>query len=267
MSEHMLAEAIELIQRTAVNASGADFVYCEREPKHIYFQRDADGNLERRCAVSGPMRHRALSIAAFGELSKFEAALSKVVDDGTTDSDQKTFVGRGKLVTLLSADRRDRVVMDLQTSPAFSRLESLAGARPAFSQREFVNLLRIDLHETGEQAAGLAGMVRELKFNEQADGESSVQVGRESVRRDAYKSIDPRSGVLPAEITLTLNVYPEFDHPVDIRAAVDLDLAETKFRLIPLSGQTSRAMRETDEALVAVVKTFVTHPVYCGLEE
>ncbi len=172
------------------------------------------------------------------------------------------FCGRGKIEAVLdeAGDRRERLEMSLPESHAFETLGTCERARTPFDQRAFLRLLRIDL--AGCCPEGLVGTFQSLKFTRASDGEQEISVARESMGKSIKMQLAAGKGNnIPEEVTLRVNVYrdlTESQDPAlrkDVRCAIDTNLDEATFTLIPLGGELETAQRETDDWVHRFLKT------------
>lgn len=238
----MNADAIKAIQDIAVKAHGQDIVTTTHEPSHVYFLRDrATGNLDRKEAAPAIRRYRLSTIEDMVEAVKSFA--SKV-----EKARPVVFCGRGDITAILdeNAGRRERLVMELPMSGEFEKLKELERRSP-MQQKQFVSTLRISL--AGSVDPAVVSTFRDLKFSKSDNGESNIGNSAQTVGRKVQMEIAGGGKPIPDEIEVTPFVYRDLvDESLrqKIRCAIDVNLDDATFTLVPLAGELERAQRQTD---------------------
>jgi len=247
----MLAEAIEAIRNMACQETATlekQFVTAPpSEPSHVYFQRGADGLIERKVAGVEERNYTTY------RMKDFVTAVLKLPSPKPA-----VFVGEERVTAILdeTGDRRDRVVMPLTYTGQFAALKGLAAQRLCMGQDTFIDFLRIEL--AGCVSADVSGIFRQLKFTNNSNGESSYETGRQQISRSVLREIaagtdehgDPRS--IPDEININLLVYEQTWGDAikwNVACAVVIDFDKGKFTLIPLAGELNKVRLLTQNNL------------------
>lgn len=138
-------------------------------------------------------------------------------------------------------ERRDLVTMPLQISETYATVEGLA--RRTFSQKEFVQLLRVSLRGCVLDG-NLLPAVRALKFQTNSSGSSQIKHGQESMGREIESQI-VGADAIPEEVTLQTRVYnnPDVQYMAKVTCALDIDLESQKFTLRPMPDQLEEAVQ------------------------
>jgi len=260
----MLAEAIELIRKMGATESKAlapDFVMPpeDTEPDYVYFQRTADGLLERKTAETGPRDYTMYRV------KDFVAAVGRLVG-----GKRLVCVGKCGVVGIMDEerDRRDRVTMPLTYTGPFAALSNIH--RESRSQDSFIDFLRIDL--AGCVEPDVVSLFRQLKFNNNSSGETNIEVGRQQMTRSVLKEMIANGTEIPDEIVLKVLVYEELWGDVQhlslawpVTCAVVIDFDKGKFTLMPLAGQLNKARIMTQENLADTIAAGLPEAlVVCG---
>lgn len=160
--------------------------------------------------------------------------------------------------------RRDRAELPLETTPQFKTLEGLRGA--VLKQADLVRVLRVALAGCLPSGSSLLGLVRNLKFRNDAAGVGNLQHGRESMG----KSIEAEvlgTDALPEEVTLHVRVFdlPECRVARPVTCALEIEPHTQTFRLTPLPLQLNEAMEAELSEIEARIRGAVRDvPLYRG---
>ena len=233
---NMSKETLELIQQTAVRARGLDVVPVDQEPRHVYYLRQADGELKRCEAAVEPRDHELYSLDDVVAAVKLWGGDAPVV-----------FCGRQGIRVALGdlGARRDTLQMTLEYSEQFVRLESVS--EQPMMQKGFLDLLRIELF--GCVPAEFVLQIRNLKFGKHVDGTGVIGDSKESLGQQVQREILTGGAELPSGVTVTTGVYKDLigqAPPAAIECALRLDLSELTLTLVPKAGELNRAVREAD---------------------
>lgn len=238
----MLAEAIAKLAQMGQDARKVEILRVPEEGPRAYGLLDQrDGTLEVRRGGPPPRAYTAFTLAAFTE----------ILDREHSERPGPVFVGQGRITAFFDdAVRLDSVSMALPCSQEYGRLASLQMDRQKFTQRKFIDLLRIDL--AGACPPDFLELIRAIKIDNAESSTSEVRTGRESLTTDIKRAVHARGQELPDGINLAIRVYdlPDEDSPLqEVSCAVNVDLADGSFVLVPLAGSLTRALREVDAYL------------------
>lgn len=256
-----LADAVKLVQETAVAADRKDIVDCRHEPPGYYYRRDPENKLDLVKAKMPPRQHEFFTVDEFARaVPPFARDTCKPI----------VFCGRGQVVALLDeeSDRQERLSVKLPLSAEFERLVTARATRAVFDQRGFISLLRIDLAGCIEE--GVIRTFRNLKFSRDDEGNSVIEHAREQMGRTVKRELAADGAdEIPEDITVCVCVYRDMAdgvHRMDVECAVQLDIEDGTFCLIPLAGVLESAQQETDAMILKDLREVLgdTATVLCG---
>lgn len=222
----MIAEALKLIQDTARKAHGThDLPTCSTHEERVLLP---NGDVDVVTHVIPPRQHVVHDIES---LSAFVADLPDVV----------IWHESTNVVAVLNdaAYRDSRLTMPLPIHPTFTALDDMSGE--VFSQKQLIDYLRLNLKKEVDSAVpGFIGAIREVRFVNNASGESNIQHGRESMGKRIEQSV---AGVdaLPEDFTLQVPLWLHLDCVVSVECALIVETAEGKFRCGPKPGAIEQA--------------------------
>lgn len=258
--EALSVEALELIQKTAVEASGGynkiQVVESPGEPEYVKYFVKPDGSYERIVGQATPRGHR---------LGSVEDVVSWVDQKGG----EKTVVWYNELGCYVVVDddtRRDRLCLDLQKTEQWMLLESLAESPRPFSQKDFVKFLRVKLHGILADQR-LLTFARHAKFSGSSSTGGEVLHGRESLGRTIEgEARGINSEECPDEVQLNVRIFtdPRLQDRQPVNCAVDLDVQTATFSLVPYPLQMQNAMDSEISALGAYLDEQIKQPVFRG---
>jgi hypothetical protein len=151
--------------------------------------------------------------------------------------------------TTAQADRRERVTMGLELSDAYATLCAMNSSEKPLDHEDFIEVLRIRMN--GCLPAETLALLRHLKFEHAAKGDSEINFARQSINRSVLNEMVAGSGKSVPE-TLSFNTAV-FKTPITsqprwvIQMALVVDLFKGTFRLRELNGWLDAAMVMTQE--------------------
>lgn len=262
MSAAILNEvSLGLIQDKAVAAAGAEGKVCilkpEAEPHHRYLVVSPDGSHELVDAEASPRKHALGSIEDVVGWCKSKGTEATVV----------WFSEEGCVVIEDDLTRRDRLSMRLAFTEQWQLMCHLADNKPLFSQKDFVRLLRIDLHGlTSDQR--LLTFARNAKFSGQSSKGGEVLHGRESLGNTIEAAaLGINSGECPEELQINVRIFtdPHLQDRQPVNCAVELDVHSAAFRLTPYPLQLQLALEAEVCAIGAYLRENLEQPVFRGV--
>jgi hypothetical protein len=208
------------------------------EPDAVYLIAHADGTLERRVADAPYRNHTLFDLDAVVD---FATRMLAKTDDAAEEPPPPAFTptiwfSQSGVVVLDDGDRRNRATLTLALNEQLLTIQALREGRKIYPQREFVQLLRIDL--AGCLPDGrLIDLVRNVKVDSQSGVDSSIQRGTESVSRSLKASLTGAE-LLPDMVSLMVPVFdnPAFSIRYPVTCALEVHLQGPGFQLIPLPG-------------------------------
>lgn len=234
------AQTIELIQKTAVRADGANVFQPKAEPAHVYYLKRPDGSAERIEAVLSPTTVELFTLEDF----------IKFVPNWRPDdkSHRQVFCGRGLVECVIGANReRNRVLLNLPRSKEFETLMGLEKKREELEHRDFMRLLRVTLAGCVDRAD--AATFETLKLTSTGGAESTMATGRETTGKRLQMELAANGKPVPTELVVVAPVYRDLvgeGYQRNVVCAVDTNLQDGTFTLSPLAGAVEAAVRETD---------------------
>lgn len=240
----MLTEdAIKIIQRTAIDAEGNWFHHCSRDPYAFYVRQikvDGSSHLERRAM------ERARRVYKLDTLNDLALAIERFRGDHPC----LILCGGDRIVAILQEPQpmRDSLFLSLTQTTQFQALLQQHEHATAFTQRQFISLLRISLNGCVDPTA--IALVRSLQFKKTEAGASTIQSSKESLGREIVATATQGGDNTPIPETMTLHVTPfeEFadddQFRFELTCALELDMQDAEFRLIPLAGELVRVEKE-----------------------
>lgn len=236
----MLKELIDRVVELGVQASTARVLPCDREPSHIYWLEGSDGKLTRIEAEPVPRKSRA---------SDLSAIVGFALDHHVPPQTVEIWYSRTSVVVYLdSLTRRDLVQLTLTISSQIKLLAELEANRRALDQKQFVNLLRINLNRCVTPT--LLQSVRLVKFRQEANSGGEIQHGKASIGKSLEAELRGAQTV-PEEVTVCVPVFEGFlaHRTFEVECAVDIDAAAERFSLIPYPGSVEGAIRAAEAAI------------------
>lgn len=260
----MLKELFESVCNLATRAITPCVIQLPAEPSHRYGLFDGE-KFKVVDALRNPRADYLFSLKDFC----LEVAARKT--EKTT-----VFCGNGKTTAILDddADRRERIMLNLPFSTAMKALQDAEAERQAWTQTQFVELLRITFNGCIE--ATTVYLFKAVKSTANKTVDSGVRTGMSRLDAKVVNEILADGKPVPNEIEFTVYAYRDlvgdgtkedkYRHKVKCAVACDL-LAEggPKFVLIPLAGELARVMQNTDAAIRENIKSDTgLKQVYCG---
>lgn len=230
----MLVEFLNRVVELADERRTPQVLRPPQEPEHVYLLANPDGGVERRRAEAAPRKHLAGSLGALADMAQ-----------GMGDTCTAAWYNRHEVsVVLDDTDRRDVVSLPLTLSHPLRKLSSLEANRTLWwAQKDFINLLRIDLAGCLGAAGNLLAVVRQLKFRQLAQSAGDLQHGKASLGK-AIEAELTGAGSLPEQVVLHVPVFLNLVLPTQpVLCALDIDPANEKLALIPLPGALEQALR------------------------
>ncbi len=256
----LLPDTLKMLNDTAVQASRADgklsIVKPPAEPEHVYLTVTSAGDVNRIEAESQPRSHELVTleqVVAFAE--KKGSAVDSVV----------WFDRSGVVVVIDDNTRRDRASLDLTLSPQCQTLFVLEGSRKQFSLRDFRRLVRVDLAGCFTDTL-LLNWLASVKFSDSRSTGSSIKQGKESLGREIEQSAVSQAGECPETVTLSVRIFddPSLRDTWPIECAVEIDLDNQQFQLIPLPGRLHDAVENEVGAIGKYLSEAIKCPVFRG---
>jgi hypothetical protein len=249
-------DAFEFLSKQAVEAAPKTFA-VSAEPNDVYFLKQADGSSKRVLAEPAPRKYAASRIEDFVQLVKklrdANAPPQGELLDGqgmepimrVTLGPTLVMVGERKISALLNEhERRERIAFALTTTTAFETLAICEKSRVGKEQKRFVSMLRIDLNGCVDDI--LISQFKSIRFEKSSEGESQVSNSNKAVSTKVKMSLAAGGKEIPDSIDTNVCVYEEFPEiESTVRCAVETNIEEATFTLIPLAGELHAASVET----------------------
>jgi len=230
-------ETLELIQDTAVKASGAagklELVHPEQEPPHIYLAVKADGSFEKKEAGPKARNHRLITLDEVVRFATEKGSESSVI-----------WYDRGGIVIVVDDEtRRDFATLSLNLTPQMVLLQHLEKNKPGFDQKAFRKMLRIELGDC-QRDPRLLNWVSDLKFANMSGAIGQFSNNRESLGTDIDAQAVSGAGECPDDVALDVRTFddPQLPERQGIRCAFDFSPQEREFRLVPYPLEVHNAI-------------------------
>ena len=221
------ADAIKLIQDTAVKAERPHWIHPPGEPDDVYFcKREENGPYERVVAEPKPRRFHVT------DLGSFALAVSRY----GTDKRSAVFVSGMNLLCELDTDgaRRESFQMELVTSGA---MNWLCNCPTAESHQGMLRILKVAFKD-GVEPADVAALKR-VRLSARTESQSSVEHDRSTMGHSVEREAAAVDGSLPEFIDLKFRVYsnvPELP-TATVSCYLDIDLNDGTMTLHPNQEQ------------------------------
>lgn len=229
----MLAEFFRAVQQSAMECNRAVVTRVEGEPEHVFYLLNPNGTVERMECEPAPQQARAESLHSLMAWTILGPA-------------PEVWYDRTGIWGLPNAEsRREHIHMPLELSPQFSLL-SVMGRHGALDQRAFLRQLKIDLADCIEP--GLIEQFRKVTFKQQVDQEQRVGQQKASIGKKIEAEINSDLS-LPDYVTLSPQVFMGLENVEAVRCALEINIEQQKFQLIPLPLACENAIKRTMEWL------------------
>lgn len=248
-------------------AAAPRIVTCDREPPHVYYVADCNGNLTRQIACAPPDRHAAGDIDT---LVRVALADYRPEDAETSPNTPVIWYTRDGVIAVLDPDDSDfpaRCTLALSPSPQMKTLAFWDGqGKASLKQAEFILLLRTLF--AGCAPATLLPAVRKLQTKRGAEVNAAIEQGKVSMSRAIVAEMTGASAI-PERITLEVPAFAQAAVAVAVRVTVELDPSpeDETFTLVVHPGAIENAMRGAEEVLEKRIRAALKDspiPVYHG---
>ena len=233
-------DTLKTLQETAVKASGSRLHTISKEPSHIYYVQQADGELEKQYAEPSPADHFP---------TNFESVV-EIVKDALQNEPRSLWCSIAGVVAILDGDRRDRATLQLTKSAPFAKL--CEWDKAGFNGESLDHVTTYTMFRTlFRDCLPAHGTIRDdiRKVDVQKAQQAASDVSRTSVSM-SKKLIAEASGAdkLPDVLTFDVPVFAEAVAPirVKIRVAFDLDPQQERFRFIVLPNEIEAAIMDAE---------------------
>lgn len=259
-SQTLLAEAIKLIQETAVKASGAegklDIVQPPGEPKHVYLAIKPNGDFQKLETSPAPRAHTLITL---DEVIRF------VNESGSVEETVVWYDRNGVIVILDDATRRDTATLKLNFTPQLKLLQKLDAERPGFCQQDFRRILKLDLAGCLDSPY-LLNWISDVKFASAQNSAGNLRSERESLGKDIDAQAVSGAGEMPEMVPLTVRIYddPSLMETYGVRCQFHLEIQEKQFKLIPMPLEVHNAIELEVGYIGEKLRGSLECPVYRG---
>lgn len=243
--------AIESVAKLQAKTHRHEIITPKAEPDDVYLISSPDGKYQRITAEPKPLKDR---LATPVELASYIRDLKSRGQEPTCGivkvQPESVFYG------FKFADRRHIATVPLRESHAWKAVKQLVGDNyggVALSQADVYRLLRVTFRGCLLAGDTLPKIIREINWSADGKVSGTIEQSRKTLGTSLVAQVGSGSGAsIPESFTVTLNVYDNFVHPVDI--VIDLDpLPEVaKFRLTPYPGEIERKLDQTLQMIRAV---------------
>lgn len=242
----MQVDVLNKIEELVTEANRVEVVTVPSEPSHLYYLRNGK-ELTQMTAAPPVIGHVASTLETLAD----KAADTVTGDEEKREVESQIWVDRSGVVLLLDGDRRDKVTFGLSLSQQLLKLDQIADK--AFTQKDFVFLLRTTFRDCLTLAGDLLPIVRKVKFTNNQSGESEVKHGSSSIGKSLTAEITG-TGTLPEYVNLALPVFAQAGVQSVrsvVSCALEPDAATCTFRLVALPGQIEQAVGDGENQVRA----------------
>lgn len=242
----MQVDVLNKVEELVKNANAVQVMKVECEPSHVYYLRTGN-TIVRSTAAPPVIGHVASTLETLAD----KAADTVTGDEAAGEAKSQIWVDRSGVVLLLDGNRRDKVTFNLSLSQQLLKLDQIADK--AFTQKDFVFLLRTTFRDCLTSAGDLLPIIRKVKFNATQSGESEVKHGSSSIGKSLTAEITG-TGTLPEYVNLALPVFSQAGVQSVrsvVSCALEPDAATCTFRLVALPGQIEQAIGDGENQVRA----------------
>jgi hypothetical protein len=248
----MLKDAIEKISELCIAAASVQSYHPPGEAEHVYYLRHGE-TLQRVEREPKPRRHVAYDAETLLRFcAGFAANRGEELADGGESPGIHVAVWysrEGVTAYLDDSTRRDTVAITLAPSPQMKLLFDW-DIRPTWmKQPEIIRTLRVKLAGS-VSPAGVVEALRRLRFRQSQAGETVVEHGQSSIGRNIMAEL-ANAQTVPEEVVITVPAFADGFGGIDVsvRCAVEIDLENQAFAIMPLAGQLADAWNMAEESV------------------
>lgn len=229
------------IERLVQDSLKSSIVAAPLEPAGYYYFQNPAGEAALTLAKPGWHGER---LASPTEMLTF--VRRRIADKALKNP--AIFYNENTIVLAYDADdRRDVAVCKLVASEQWATLVRIGGKHVA--QDELVRLLRIVFRGCLSDNRLLA-LIREIKWAIDTGGGNSVQHGRESMGKQIVATVQGVDAI-PEETSITIPVFDNHTFRAKIDVAIDINVRNQTFALIPFPQELHNAMESAlDDILI-----------------
>lgn len=258
------ADTLEGIRELSVAAIADDFVKCPGDADYVAYQRDQSTKSLTRIELTPKPRSYVLHT-----LEDFAGTLKEMITRSAAPS-PIVFCGRGNVTAILDevGARREVLRVSLPYTEEFKTLKHLNEKRTPMDHRAFINLLRINLANC--ILPEVLSIFRSLKISTNTDGESKISVGSEAVGKRVQMELLSNGKAIPEELVANVQVYRDIadkEAKKFVGCAVDTNMEDGKFTLIPVGADIETVERELDAYIKTTLTSLLSEQdvkVFCG---
>lgn len=235
------ADTLDLIQKTAVNASGAKDKIVVLPYPNDPLQRSVlvspDGTFTEVEPGPAPRKVTLLSVdqvLGFCESHRDNCSVwispsrVEIVIDDSKES-----------------RRLERAVVPLDRTIANQTLQTFLDDETELDQKSFIRVLRLKLFDClDKEGRDAITVLRTINFSNSTTGHGVVEKSRESLGREIEAEVRSDAGEIPDELLLNIRLYEDraLQRRFTIRCALEIDSRKATFSLCPLPGQLEDAV-------------------------
>lgn len=175
------------------------------------------------------------------------------------------WVAPHQVVAILDDKCQERATLPLLLSPIFATLESIASKR--LEQKGLIDCLRIQFAGAGVNPETFELAIRKVKFLTEDEQAGDLTPNKSDAMGRSIRAQVQAADELPDAIDFTFRAYPSMDilQTVKVSCAVNVNLKERYFQLIPLPGEIDRAKADAVESVRATLADRLPDVgVFCG---
>jgi hypothetical protein len=243
----MLKDALEWVKELAQSASRARIFSTDKEPNHVYWIEDKTGELTRYEGSPGFRNHAASDLTTIVALAKEFLRIK--------DNTVSAWVTPQEVVLLHDDDdRRSRTTLKLQLSKQLQQLKVWENTNTYFDTSALLLKLRTMFAEPpSKDLSELALAITAAKFTRYSETDVKVDHGKSSVGKKLQQELQPSQKPIPTDILLSVPIYAgiKYGPSTTIRLAVEPNLEDQNYALIPMAGSYDTALKAGEDQLVS----------------
>jgi hypothetical protein len=244
-------DALELIQRTAVQAAGASILPVPGDERLAYLV-----NCGQCSPLELPPKPRAHAVNKLDEFCRFVSDYEKRIAAGKLTAEESggvvVFHGPGSVVAILhDADRRDRVSLKLAATAAWEWISAAERSPPKLAPKDFLTLLRTKLADcvAADALHDWQVALRNVRLTKRTTADSTIDRGLERLGKEIQNECAGIEAV-PETLVVKTEIYRNVATvPVEIAFDVSIDFDNCVFVLTVIGDRVANAVDGAQESI------------------
>lgn len=243
----MLKEALDWVKNLSESAIRARVLTIDREPHHVYWIEDKGGELTRYEGSPGFRNHTASDMSTLVALAKEFLRIK--------DNTVSAWVTPQEVVLLHDDDdRRSKTTLKLQLSKQLQQMKVWENTPTYFDTSSLLLKLRTMFAEpSNKDLSELAIAITAAKFTRYSETDVKVDHGKSSIGKKLQQELQPSQKPIPTDVLIRVPIYAAtlYGPSASIRLAVEPNLEDENYALIPMAGSYDIALKAGEDQLVS----------------